>query len=275
MKKLNYWVKGVALAVLLAISATANAATVSFTNLTNSEYESIAKELSSNFYYTTVSGASSLGKTFGFEFGVVAGVSKIPDILALVKRNDPNTSLKDDFVHGNILARLTTPFYGLTVEASAIPTINASDAKFSQWGGAVMWTITDVLLTDLPVSLATKAYYKKTNFEYGQTISSVPATVSLDNSLYGIQAFVSKKFLDLVEPYVGVGYTKANADLSISSTNALASIFASGLTGASSSPSSAQVMAGADLQLAFFTVGAEYARTYSRSSYTGRVSFRF
>jgi len=281
MRKMNFWLKGIAVAVLLTVPSVTKAATVSFNNITPAEYESIVKELSSNFYYTTVSGASSLGKTFGFEFGLAAGVSKIPDIYTLVKRNDANTSLKDDFFHGNILARLTTPFYGLTLEAAAIPTITASDAKFSQWGGAAMWTITDVFFTDLPVSLAAKGYYKKTAFNYSQTINNastgntnVIADVNLDNKVYGLQATVSKKFLGLIEPYATIGYAKATGDLSISSTVTAATFLNAG-TSASASPSSIQMMAGADLQLAFLTLGAEYARTYSRNSYTGRLSFRF
>ncbi len=274
MRMNRFWM-GIAVTIVTLLPGFAQAASISLTNISQQEYENIVKELSSNFYYTTVSGASSLGKTFGFELGVIAGMSDIPDIQTLVKRSDPNTNLDDKFPHGNIMARLTTPFYGLTVEAAAIPKINASDAEFSQYGGAVLWTITDVFFEDLPVSLATRVYYKKTNFDYSQNISGVPAQISLDSAVKGIHGIVSKKFFDMVEPYAIIGYTKADGDLSITSSNPLASILASGLGTTSSSPSSLQLIGGVDLQFAFFSIGAEAARSFDRNSYTGRMSFRF
>jgi hypothetical protein len=274
MKMNRVW-RGIAALILFVAPSFANAGSFTLTNITPAQFEAITQELSSNFYYTTVSGASSLGKVWGFEFGLVGGVSDIPDIHQFVFNADNSTSLKETFYHGNILARVTTPFYGLTAEAAFIPSVAASDAKFSQYGGSILWTITDVFMTDLPVSLGTRVYYKKTNFEYAQTISSVPSTVTLDTSVKGINAVVSKNF-GIVEPYAVFGYVKANGDLEVTSSNStVQSILASGASTGSSDSSSMQMIGGVDFQLAFFSLGAEAARSFGKNSYTGRLSFRF
>ncbi|NUM89188.1 MAG: hypothetical protein HUU37_08290, partial [Bdellovibrionales bacterium] len=141
-----------ALTLLGALAPAARAATPKFDAISADDYGSIVKDLSANFRYTTVSGASTLGKIFGFEFGVVAGRTDIPRIYQIVKRTDPNINLDDYFYHGNLLARVTVPF-GLTLEAAAIPTITAGDVKFSQYGAGALWTFSDVLFDSSPVDV--------------------------------------------------------------------------------------------------------------------------
>jgi hypothetical protein len=103
----------------------------------------------------------------------------------------------------------------------------------------------------------------------------VDATIEFDNSMYGAQFLVSRKFL-VFEPYVGLGYVKAKGDLSVNAATAPnAYIFASGEKSASSKPSSAQLLAGLDVRLLFLALGAEYQKSFGTSSLTGRLSFRF
>lgn len=276
--------KLVALALVALASPAVLAATPKFDAITADDYGAIVKDISANFRYTTVSGASTLGKILGFEFGVVAGRTDIPQIYRIVKRTDPNLALDEYFYHGNLLARITVP-YGLTLEAAAVPTITAGDVKFSQYGGGVLWTFSDILFDDSPVDVGVRGFYKTTKFTFSQTIQNtstanipVTANISLTDDLYGGQLVVSKRFLGMIEPYALVGYNKATGKLGLTSSVAAATIFASSFTTGSTAQASFnsdELRAGVDLQLAFISLGAEYARIFDTDSYTGRLSFRF
>lgn len=268
------------IAVLSFITTTANAAVPSFNSITSADYDKIVKELSANFAYSSVTPASSLGGLWGFEFGLVGGLTKTPEILALVKKNN-STFDQEKFPHGGAMLRVGIPL-GFTAEAIVFPKRTISSLKIGQTSGAAQWTITDVFFSDLPVNLALKGFYSKTTMSYGQVINNsttantnVNATISFDDTLYGGQFLVSKKLL-VFEPYLGLGYVHAKGDLGISAATAPnASFFAAGGSSASTTPTSGQLLAGLDIKLFFFTLGAEYQRAFGTSSYNGRVSFRF
>ncbi len=269
------------IAALAVLSTTpAFAADLDLNNINLADYEAVVKEFSSNSQYTTVTPASSLGGLWGFEFGVTGGISDAKDTEALVKRNNASTNFKPNFYHAGALARLGLPM-GFTLEGLYIPKTTISSVKMGRWGLGVQWTLTDVVLEDFPVNVAVKGYYTKTTLNYGQTINNattsniaVPATIDLDNSLYGFQTLVSYKIF-ILEPYVGLGWTKAKGVLTVDATVATAALSANLGRSATSTPSSAQLLAGLDLRLAFFSLGAEWERAFSKNSYTGRVSFRF
>lgn len=256
------------------------AATPTLNDITAADYDKIVRELSANFAYSSLTPASSLGGLWGFEFGVVAGITKTPEILALVKRSSPNFK-EDKFPHAAALLRIGAPL-GLTGELMILPEMTVSDLKLSQYSGAAMWTITDVILEDFPVHVAIKGYYSKTSLSFAQRINNsstgnqpVNANITFDDTIYGGQLLVSRKFL-VFEPYVGLGYAKASGDLKVSAATAPgASIFLSGASSLSADPNSAQLLAGLDIRLAFFSLGGEYQRAFGTSSVTGRLSFRF
>lgn len=270
------------IAVLAAalIPAQGFSADLTLDNITLADFDKIVKEFSGNFAYSTVTPASSLGGLWGFEFGVVGGMTKAPELKALVQRSSASYD-EDSLYHGGALLRIGAPL-GLTGEALIIPETKVSDLKVSQYAGSVMWTITDVFMEDLPVTVATKGFYSKTSASYSQRVTrgtpggvAVNANIDFDNTIFGGQLLVSKKVL-VFEPYVGIGYAKAKGDLSVNAATAPnAYIFASGERSASSKPSSVQLMAGLDIRLFFLTLGAEYQRSFGTSSTTGRVSFRF
>lgn len=269
----------IAAAAAILVPAISFADTPSFNNLTGSDYEKIVKELSANFSYSTLTPASSLGGLWGFEFGVVGGVTKTPEILNLVKRTNANFK-ESKFPHAGALLRVGAPL-GFTGELVILPKIKASDLDIQQYGGSVMWTATDVAFPELPVTVAVKGYLNKTKLGFSQTINnsstgniSVPARLDFSDTLLGAQILVSKKFL-VFEPYLGLGYAKADGTLTISSPNPLASIFLGGGSSATSKPTSAQLMAGVDVRLLFIALGAEYQRAFGTDSISGRLSFRF
>jgi hypothetical protein len=147
-----------------------------------------------------------------------------------------------------------------------------------------MWTLTDIVLPDFPVTVGVKGFFTKTTVGYKQTVSSTVSgvaisadgTIEFADKMYGVQALVSKK-LFLFEPYVGLGYIRANGTLTVTAAGAATIFSPSFTTGqtATSKPSSAQILVGSDFQILFFSLGAEYQRAFSKSSYTGRLSFRF
>jgi hypothetical protein len=270
-------------AIALAISPIqASAATFTLSSLTAGDYDKIVKEFSSDFAYSTVTPASSLGGLGGFEFGVIGGKTKSPELLNLVKTADPNTSFKGDLYHGGVIGRVGLPF-SLTAEALVFPKKKFKEVSFQEIGGALMWTPTDDLLKDLPVNISAKFHVLKTKVAYTQAVTiTAPvagagtANVAFDDTLYGLQALVSKKFL-MFEPYVGLGYIKAKGTLAVDAsgtTTFFAASFASN-NRAESKPSSTQLMAGLDVRLLMLSLGAEYQKAFGTSSISGRLSFRF
>lgn len=263
----------IAAAAAILVPAISFADTPSFNNLTGSDYDQIVKELSGNFSYSTLTPASSLGGLWGFEFGVVGGVTKTPEILNLVKKNNANFN-ESKFPHAGALLRIGAPL-GFTAEAVILPKITASDLDISQFGGSVMWTATDVAFPELPVTVAVKGFVNSTKLGFNQKISGRDVRLDFKNSILGGQLLVSKKLL-VFEPYVGLGFAKATGDLEITSADPVAIfILQSGARTATSKPSSAQLLVGTDVRLLFIALGAEYQRAFGTDSFSGRLSFRF
>ena len=254
---------------------------ITLNNITPTQFDQMAKEMAANFNYSTITPASSLGKIWGVELGVVGGITKAPNTLSFVQIADPATSMKANLPHANIIARVGIP-YGMTFEAMGFPKKTISSLTTKSYGLALQWTVTDLFFTELPFFLATKAFYSKTSLNFAQTFTvsgvSVPGTVSLTDSNYGLQAAISKRFLFL-EPYLVVGYGKTSASMSVSPGSLTYSLLSSTYTTtnatATSSPKTVFFLLGTDAQIAFFSLGAEYQRSYGTSSYSGRVSFRF
>ncbi len=263
--------------IALALASVPSAkADFSVPNLDLTDFNRLVTEFSANSQYTTLTPASSLGGLWGFELGVVGGFTKAPDTLALVKRNDPNTSFKENFPHGNILARVGLPV-GLTVEGLWLPKIKAQNISFNSWGAAAQWTLTDVVLEDFPLNLALKGSYARSNLTYSQNISGVPATIDFKTKLWGFTALASYKFL-ILEPYIGYGYISANGTLNVDASvpvTLLQFLPTAANQTTTSKPTSSQFMAGMDLRFVFFSLGAEYARAFGTGSYNARVSLRF
>lgn len=273
----------------LGFQQLSHAAVPTFKNVTEGDLDNIVKELSADFNYTTVTPASTLGKIWGLEFGVVAGYTKTPQILALVKSVDSATALTEKFPHAALIGRVGLP-YAFTLESAFIPAKTISDVTFQTLGGAVMWTPTEMFMEDLPFTVAAKGYYTRTKISYTQNLtdtssgvtSNVSSTIEFKDRIWGMQAIISKKIL-VFEPFAGAGFVSSNGELSVNASGN-ATIFANGFSGvvtggasksASSKPTSTQLFAGLDIKLLFLSLGAEAQRSFGTSSYTGRVSFRF
>ena len=156
------WIAAIALAVAPSI---ASADTFNLSSLTVGDFDKIIKEFSSNFSYSSLTPASTLGGLGGFEFGLLGGKTDAPELLRLVKQANSAATFKGDLYHGGALGRVGLPF-GLTAEALFFPKKKFKDASFEEIGGAVMWTATDEVLKDLPVNIAVKGHLLKTKVSY-------------------------------------------------------------------------------------------------------------
>jgi len=249
---------------------------ITLTNISQSDYGNIVKDFSADAMFTTVSPASSLGKLWGGEIGVLAGITKTPRIQTIVRSADSTAKNVDKFPHGDIMAALTIP-WGFTLEGVAFPRIKISTVNYESYGGAAKWTFSDLISEDFPIPMAFRAFYTQSRIAYTQpasTGSAVSLNVDFKDSIYGGQFLASYKLL-FAEPYMGIGWTKAVGDITVAgSTTIFATSFTSSQT-ASDTENAFHYFAGFNLQFGFFVMGAEYERAYATNSVTGKLSARF
>ena len=78
----------VALSFLLLMAQVAGAQNLPLQNLDETEFKNVVSDLSANFLHTSVSGAAPLGDIFGFEVGLIGGLTNSSEIDKLVKAVD-------------------------------------------------------------------------------------------------------------------------------------------------------------------------------------------
>src|SRR5690606_36187238 len=93
---------------ITVISMPVSAGDFTFQNLDEGAFKDVIGDFSANFNHTSVSGASPLGDIYGFELGLVGGITKTPEINEQVKKGDPNAKA-DQIPHGQLLGVLTIP----------------------------------------------------------------------------------------------------------------------------------------------------------------------
>ena len=253
--------------MLMAVLASSNAWSynLEFQNLSQADIEKIAGDFSANFAHTSVSGASSLGDLWGFEIGAIGSYTTTNEIDAIIKREGINANA-DLLANGALLGRVSVPM-GLTFEISGIPTVGNDSFEFSNYGGAVMWTLPQ----PLPLELAVKGHYTKTSVTYFQPVNFVDTEVKYENSVAGLDLIASKSFL-VVEPYVGIGYIKADGDFTVTGTSTIFNFTASQT--ASADDTGIEFFAG--LEFSFFAkIALQYANRFGENCYTAKVSIGF
>lgn len=256
-------------AALLSVSS--HAQDIPLQNLSNDDVKNLIKETSANFNHTSVSGASSLGTIWGFEVGLVGGITKTPKIDELVKRAEPQTKA-DQIPHGQLLGRLTVPA-GVTVEAGFIPKFGKEDFKFNTLSLGVMWTPTDVLL-DWPLSVAGKFHITRTNLDFRDEVGSpkVDTTFKYQSTTTVFSLLVSKNFV-LVEPYAAILFGQTKGDLDVTGSNSVFNV--TGQTSASGKSSGTGFAVGTELKLLIFKAGLEYSKLFDTGRFTGKLAFYF
>lgn len=245
-----------------------------FQNIDQADMKKVVNDFSAVLNHSSVSGASSLGTIFGFEVGVMGGITNTKRIDELVDESSGQNQKADQIPHAAIVGALTVPA-GITVEGSFLPKVGGDDFKVQNMSLGVKWTPTDVFL-DWPVSVAIKAHFTKSQAEFKQTISNVDTNFDYDNNITAFTLLVSKNFV-MVEPYFGVSLLSAKGDLDVTGSSTVfdTSAFGAGTTSASASTTSTGFMLGAEVKLLIFKFGAEYANLFGTSRYSGKLAFYF
>lgn len=257
---------------ILMLSWNVAAQDLTLQNLNEDDFKKVAQDFSAVFNHTSVSGASSLGRLFGFELGLVGGLTNTKRMDEVADNGSGSNQDADQLPHAELLGALTVPL-GITAEVGLIPKVGDEKFKFNTFTAAVKWTPTDILL-DWPLSVAVKAHITKTAAEFKQDIQTVPTQFEYDNTITAFTLLASKNFV-LVEPYVGVSWLSAKGEMSVSgSPNVFDPSFTTGMS-ASTSATSTGFMLGTEVKLLIFKLGVEYANLFGTSRYTGKLAFYF
>jgi len=256
---------------LILFPGLVGASSLPLQNLDGQDFRDVIKDLSANSLHTSVSGASSLGTIFGFEIGLVGGVTRTSRLNSLAQEVDSSADAKT-LPHAELLGVLTVPL-GLTAEVGYMPKVGSDDFKYGMYAAAVKWTPTDLLL-DWPLSVAVKGHISRARADFKATIVNTPTQFEYKNTVTGLMVLASKNFA-LFEPYVGFGWIRGRGELLTSGST---TVFDSSYTlasGAQETVVSAHYLAGIELKLLTFKLGAEYARAFDTTRMTGKLSLSF
>lgn len=244
--------------------------------LTKDQADSISKEFSANFVHTIVAPASSLGDLFGFEVGLIGGITKTPATDRISKSFDPSASV-DMVPHAGLFGSVSLPF-GFTTELSLIPEAG-STIKIEHKSYALKWTFSQLL--DLPIDVAIRVHGSNSKLSYTDTINNsstsnndVDAVVSYDMSSLGAHLTVSKSFL-FIEPYAGIGTISTDTDILTSASSTVSIFTFTGAESYSSSDTGTHFFVGANVNLFLFKIGLEHSRIIDINRTTAKLSFYF
>lgn len=256
--------KKLILAAALLFNTTLWAGAPQFTDLTSTEIEGVMTDFASNFVPTNVSGASSLGKLFGFRLGLWGGVTDTPAVSAITAGE------VDQLPVLGLYARIGVPL-GFSFDYSTLP-IELADFTYRFNSIGVQWTFTDLL--DWPLEMQLRANYTTAKLEWTVEDALTSSTVTYDHSSFNMALVFSKNFL-MIEPYVGIGRVSGSNDLTAVGTLTVfdASVSATETQGVDTKDT--YYLAGIDVNLLFLQVGVEYAKNFDNKRLSARLSFGF
>jgi hypothetical protein len=275
----RHFLRSLPISLLLCVFfPTAAFAAFSFPQLSQENLDSIERDFAATTTMHNVLPPSSMGSIFGFELGVVGGLTQSPGINQQVQRVSPSTNA-GTIPHAGLVAAVTVPG-GITVEGMYLPKLTAAEFSYQQYALALKWTMTDGLFL-LPINLAARGFYSKSMLEFSQTLTDpvstfqVPVNGTNDTAVTGVQLFLSPKLIPIIEPYAGVGLLSANGTLTTSGPTAATLFSFTSNTSASSGSRSTQIFAGVDVRLLLIGLGLEWSRAFDTDSYTAKFSFKF
>lgn len=257
--------------ILITFISLTSWATPSFTNITDSDFTEISKEMSANFTHNSLMGASKLGTVFGFQVGLVGAQTASSKTNEIVKRNAD--SELPNLYNAGLLGVVGIPF-GISFEAMMFPKIKASGASMNATSLAVKMNINEVIPV-LPVNLAVRGLYSTAQFSFEQDMSGVLASVENKTSVKGLQLLLSP-MIPVVEPYVGVGYLQGTNELAVSgSASTIFDPSYSSSQAEKKTVNSTQFFGGVEVNLLVLKLGAEYSQSFGASRYGVKLAFGF
>jgi len=246
------------------LSLSALAGGPQFSGLTKSDVENVAREFSANFAHTGVSAPETDG-LWGVEIGVLAGSTATPDLADVVESSGGSASDVENLYHAGAMARVHIPF-DIFAEVNLLPEQELTDITVKNTSYEVGWNAGRFF--GLPLDLAFGYNMAKSDFTFDQT--TPVSTVDLSSQTRIMWVGLSKSIL-IFTPYVKVGSVSAETDL-----EATGDVLGYNLTEKDSVTNSGSYLAlGANIQLAFLKLGAEYSRIMDVSRSSAKLSFDF
>lgn len=232
------------------------------------DFSDMSKDLTGAFSFTTNSSASSLGSLWGFEVGLVAGITPADNIKRIAEEmsGDAQDELKY-LPSGGLIGGVALPF-GIGVELNLIPKLDFGDVSFSNTQIAARWEITNMIPivgAFSPLKLALRLSHGNTGFDYSSGEES--AEISLKSNEIAALASVN---LILIEPYLSVSHVKSTGDLDAESKNPLFPLTRS----FDSSFKGTKLTTGLLFKLALIRFGLEYSTLNDIERYTAKLSFK-
>lgn len=262
----------------LLLNSSAFAAAPELYNLSSSDVDALSKEFSANFVHTIVAPASSYGKIFGFEVGLLGGITQTPNI-DRISRGISSTSSVTKIPTAGLIAGLSGPL-GIGAEVNFIPKIAGSDVSFQNTSLALKWTFTEIIPA-APVDIAMRVHGNFSDFSYSSTVNNastanLPVTtkVGWKNSSTGYNFEVSKKLL-FIEPYAGFGSVSTKTKIGVSAATTVQIFTFTNATNYTSNNSGNQYYAGVNFNLFLLKIGAEYAKIMGVTKIAAKLSLYF
>jgi hypothetical protein len=264
--------------MILFISNLAFAQVPELDDISKSDLKKVSTEFAANFAHTTVSAPHTKG-IFGFEVGVIGGLSKTPKLQNLVDDSGGTGSDFKNMPHAGLIGRVHIPFQ-LFLELSVLPEFSVSDVTVSNKTIGVGWNLGRFVGWPFDLSFAVEG--SRSNISYEQVINNastsnanVDADISFESTTKTYWVGASKRFL-FITPYVKAGGASMESDVDIDAS--VGTIFNSSFSSsqkASSKNSGGYFAMGANLHLFFMNLGFEASRIMNVGRATAKLSFEF
>jgi hypothetical protein len=247
-------------------------------NLSSSDVNSIAKEVSANFAHTIVAPASSYGKIFGFELGLMGGMTKTPAIDKISTGINSSSSISKIPTAG-LVAGVSFPL-GIGGELNYIPKVASSGVSLENISGAIKWTFTNLIPT-APFDLAIRIHGNTSTLAYGSVVNNtstanlpVSTTASWKSTSTGYNFEVSKKLL-FIEPYAGFGSISTKSKIGVTAATSVQIFSFSTATNYISNNNGNHYYTGVNLNLFVLKLGAEYAKIMGVTKMAAKATMYF
>ena len=258
------------LLVLLFSLVALRAQTIPLQMLNSDQFDAIAHELSAASAFSSVSGAGTLGRIFGFEVGVMAGVTNTPALQRIARDADPKANVKQ-VPTAAVTGMISVPL-GLTIEAGLLPRVGGQDFKIESLGLAVKWTPTQVFF-DLPLDLGVRVQTARTSLQFNARVQDVITRADFDGRVTGFELIASKN-MGILTPFAAVGGLAATADLNASGAAVFDPAFAANQS-ARTKPRGALYRAGLEIHLLVLSLSVEYQRALDADRFDAKLAAGF
>lgn len=251
-------------------------------NLSQSEVDGVSRDFTALLSHTTVSPASGLMKKKGFEIGLIAGTSSIPNIQRGLAARAPGEVTPSKMPNAGLVG-LFAFAKNLTLEVKIIPEISSETMYLGSQSAALKFTFHDwfedpAWVTALRLQL-TNAYIKnQQKITESVTGTEVDGQTKFTSLSYGAAMLLGyRKVLDetfLLEPFIGGGVIRSTSKYEIFA-DVPTQMFSAGGNAMTSTGTGLMFMLGCQVHAFYSKFGIEYSRVYDSDRMTFKLSFGY